>query len=100
MTPENVKALANDFETVWRDEFAVIPDDLVQLVRDLFVALDELNNYNISDRRLTWVDVSFTQVGRDWKAFATPRVDIRKWNGDQSIQLIRALEGFNRAAIV
>lgn len=98
MTPENAQALAGDFETLWREEFGALPDDLTQLVRDLFVALDELNHHTPSDRRLTWVDVGFHQVGRNWKAFATPRVDVRKWSSLQSFHLIQALDAFNKKA--
>ncbi|RVH69214.1 hypothetical protein CN198_14235 [Sinorhizobium meliloti] len=98
MKPETAKTLANDFETMWRKEFAALPDDLAPLLRDLFVALDELNHHKPSDRRLTWVDVSFHQVGGHWKAFATPRVERRKWNAMQALHLMNALEGFNQRA--
>ncbi|ANL12008.1 MULTISPECIES: hypothetical protein [unclassified Rhizobium] len=98
MKTEDINALKDDFENLWRDEFASLPNGLAQLVRDLFVALDELNHYQSSDRRLTWVDVSFHQLGGYWKAFATPRVERRKWNAMQALHLMQALEGFNRRA--
>jgi hypothetical protein len=74
----------------------VLPDHLTQLIRDLLAALDALNHYKPSDRRLTWVDISFHQVGGHWKAFAKPRVELRKWNALQSLHLFQALEGFNQ----
>ena len=96
MKAEDAKALAAEFETIWRDEFAALPDALAPLVRDLFVAMDELNHLRPADRRLTWVDVSFRHDGKVWKAYATPRVARQKWNAMQALHLMQALEGFNQ----
>ncbi|MGO7323452.1 hypothetical protein ACCS95_34475 [Rhizobium ruizarguesonis] len=98
MKTEDAKALAADFETLWRDDFAVLPDGLAPLVRNLFVALDGLNDLRPADRRLTWVDVSFRRDGDSVKAFATPSVDSRKWNAVQTLHLVAVLDDFNLEA--
>ncbi len=98
MKPKNAKAIASEFETLWREEFAAFPDGLEPLIRDLFVALDGLNDHKPADRRLTWVDASFREEGGTWKAYATPRIDPRKWNDAQALHLMKSLDGFNRKA--
>ncbi|MGR9293678.1 hypothetical protein ACU8OS_35520 (plasmid) [Rhizobium leguminosarum] len=98
MNAEDVNALKDEFETLWRDDFASLPDGLVPLARDFLKAMDGLNDHKSTDRRLTWVDVSFRHDENDWKAFATPRADRRKWNAVQALQLVAALDVFNREA--
>ncbi|NEI66482.1 hypothetical protein [Rhizobium leguminosarum] len=99
MKAEDINALKDEFETFWRDDFASLPDGLGPLVRNFLKAMDGLNDHKSKDRRMTWVDVSFRHDGKDWKAFATPRVDRRKWNAVQALQLVAALDVFNREAV-
>lgn len=98
MKAEDINALKDEFETLWRDDFASLPDGLAPLVRDLFVALDGLNDLKPADRRLTWVNVSFRHEGGAWKAYATPHVHSGKWHDAQAVHLVQSLDRFNEVA--